>query len=128
MADDIDVTINNLYLYVPNLIPNVETQVVFNEATQSKYKISYDENYTERRVISDQITQLDIGSSRHIRSPKYMIGAHQTRIRADTANKNNNISIFDNLNLRKYYVEIDGVRYPRDSALMNYEEKDYIEQ
>ena len=36
MADDIIVTINNLYLYVPNLIPNVETQVMFNEATQNK--------------------------------------------------------------------------------------------
>ena len=28
MADDIKVTINNLYLYVPKLIPNVETQVM----------------------------------------------------------------------------------------------------
>ena len=35
MADDINVTINNLYLYVPNLIPSVETQVMFNEATQN---------------------------------------------------------------------------------------------
>ena len=48
----------------------------------------------------------------HVNSPKYLIGAHQTRIRADTANKNNNIAIFDNLNLQKYYVEIDSVRYP----------------
>ena len=60
MADDINVTINHLYLYVPNLIPNVETQVTFNEATQNNYKISFDEWYTERRVISDTITQLDI--------------------------------------------------------------------
>ena len=36
MADDINVTINNLYLYVPNLIPNVETHVMFNEATQKQ--------------------------------------------------------------------------------------------
>ena len=43
MADDIYVTIINLYLYVPSLIPNVETQVRFNEATQNGYKISYDE-------------------------------------------------------------------------------------
>ena len=51
MADDINVTINNLYLYVPNLIPNVETQLMFNEATQNNYKISFDEWYTERRAI-----------------------------------------------------------------------------
>ena len=39
MTDDIDVTINNLYLYIPNLIPSVETQLMFNEATQNNYKI-----------------------------------------------------------------------------------------
>ena len=128
MADDINVTINNLYLYAPNLKPNVETQVRFKEATQNIYKISYDEYYPERRVTSDMITQADIGSSQQVNSPKYLIGAHQTRARADTANKNNNIAIFDNLNLHKYYVEIDGVRYPRDSVLVNCEQNDYIEQ
>ena len=35
MVDDIDVTINSLYLYIPNLIPSVETQLMFNEATQN---------------------------------------------------------------------------------------------
>ena len=76
MTDDINVTINNLYLYVPNLIPAVETQVMFNEATQNNYKISYDEWFTERAVISDTITQLDIGSSQNVKSPKYLVGAH----------------------------------------------------
>ena len=127
MADDMNVTINSLYLYVPNLIPSVETQVMFNEATQNNYKITFDECYTERRVISETITQMDIGTSKHVNSPKYLIGAHQTRTRADTANKNNNIAIFDNLNLQKCYVEIDSVRYPRDSVLVNCEQNDYIE-
>ena len=128
MADNINVTINNLYLYVPNLLPNVETQVMFNEATQNKYKISFDEWYTERRVISDTITQLAIGTSQHVNSPKNLFGAYQTRTRADTAIKNKNIAIFDNHNLQKYYVEIDSIRYPRDSVLVNYEQNDYIEQ
>ena len=58
MTDDINVTINNLYLYVPKSIPSAETQVMFNEATQNNYKISHDEWFTERRIISDTITQL----------------------------------------------------------------------
>ena len=66
MTDDINVTINNLYLYVPTLTPSVATQVLFNEATQNNYKISYDEWFTERRIISDTITQLDIGSSQNV--------------------------------------------------------------
>ena len=71
MADDINVTTNHLYLYVPNLIPSVETQVMLNEATQINYKISFDEWYSERRLISDTITQLDIGTFQHVNSPKY---------------------------------------------------------
>ena len=50
------------------------------------------------------------------------------RIRADTANKSNNIATFDDLNLQKYYIEIDSVRYPRDSVLVIYKQIDYIEQ
>ena len=74
------------------------------------------------------IARADIGSSQQICSPKYLIGAHQTLARADTANKNNNIAIFDNLDLRKHYVEIDGQRYLRNKSHMNKEENDYIEQ
>ena len=128
MADDINVTINKLYLNVSNLIPNVETQVMFNEATQNKYKISFDEWYTERRVKSDQITQVSNGTSQQVSSSKHLIGAHQTRARADTANKNNNIAVFDNLSLQKFYVEIDSIRYPRDSVLVIYGQSDYIEK
>ena len=36
--------------------------------------------------------------------------------------------MFDNLDLRKYFIEIDGQRYPRDSSVMNYEQNDYFEQ
>ena len=57
MGDDINVTINNLYLFIPNLIPSVETQLMFNEATQKIHKITFDEYYTERRLISDMIVK-----------------------------------------------------------------------
>ena len=124
MADDTNVTINSLYLYVPNQIPKVETQVMVNEATQKNKKISYDECYTGRRIISDMITQAYIGSSQQVKSPIYLFGAYQTRARADTADKNSNIAIFDKLGLRIYNVEIDGQRYPRDSSPMTYEEDD----
>ena len=128
MADDVNVTINNLYLFLPNLIPSVETQLMFNEATQNNYKISFDEYYTERRVISDMIVQHDIGSAQQVIAPKNLICAHQTKERMDGANKNKNNAIFDHLNLRNYFVEIDSIRYTRDSLLINYVENDYIEQ
>ena len=128
MTDDINVAINNWYLFVSNLIPSVQTQVMFSEATQNNYKIFFDEWFTERRIISDQITQLDIGSSQSVQSPKYLIGAHETKDSIDAPISTKNVSIFDNLDLRKYYFEIDGQRYHRESSLMNYERNDHIEQ
>ena len=35
MEDGIIVTINNLYLFIPILTPSVDTQLMFNEATQN---------------------------------------------------------------------------------------------
>ena len=43
MADDINVTNKNLYLFVPNLLPSVETQLMFNGTTQNFFKISFEE-------------------------------------------------------------------------------------
>ena len=74
------------------------------------------------------IVQHDIGSAQQVNSPKYLICAHQTKDRTNAPDKKINIAIFDNLDLRKYHVEIDSLRYPRDRLLLNYEQNDYIEQ
>ena len=87
MADDINVTINSLYLFVQNLIPSVETQLMFNEATQNNFKISFDKWYTERRLISNLLVQHDIGSAQQVNSPKYLFSAHQTNLRTSTPDK-----------------------------------------
>ena len=79
MDDDINVTIFNLCLFVPKLFPTVQTQLMSNEDTQNSYKISFDEWYTERRVLSDMIVQHKIGSSQQVNSPKVLICAHQTK-------------------------------------------------
>ena len=68
--DDINVTNNYLYLFIPKLKPSVETQLMFNEATQNNYKKSYDDYFTERQVKSDLLVQHDIGSAQQMKSPK----------------------------------------------------------
>ena len=87
LADDINVTFNYLYLFIPNLILSVETQLMFNEATQNNYKISYDDWYTERRVISDLLVQHDIELAHQVNSPNYKISIHQPKDRILTPNK-----------------------------------------
>ena len=128
IGDNINATINSLYLYVPILIPNTETQLMFIESIQNNYRIFFDDWFTERRVVSDMITQIDKGSAQSVNSPKYLITAHQTAARLNAPDKGINVSRFDNLNVRKYVVEIDGVLYPRDGVLTNYPENDYIDQ
>ena len=110
------------------MIPTTETQLMFNESIQNNYRIFFDDCYTERRVVSDTITQIDIGSAQSVNSPKFLIASHQTAARLNAPDKLLNISRFDNLNVRKYFAEIDSVRYPRDGVLTNYGENDYIDQ
>ena len=74
------------------------------------------------------IVQHDIVSAQEVESPKYLISAHQTKDRANAPNKKVNMAILNNLDLRIYHVEIDSLRYPRDSLFKNYEQSDYIER
>ena len=128
IADDINVTINNLYLFVPVLIPNSQTQVMFNEAIMNNYTITFDSWYTERKISNaGRELQVDIGSAQQINSPKYLISAFQTNART-TPNKAANPAIFDDNHVTKYFVEIHGVRYPKDGVLINFEENSYLDQ
>ena len=43
IGDNINVTINSLYLFVPTLIPTTETQLMFNESIQNIYRIFSDD-------------------------------------------------------------------------------------
>ena len=65
----------------------------------------------------------------------YFIAAHQKTQRPDPANPANNLSndrfkhaIIDHAGVRKYYSEIDGVRYPKNPVLVNFVENIYLEQ
>ena len=89
MDDDINVTINSLYLYIPNLMPSVETQLMFNEKFQNLYKISFDEWYTKRRLISDLLVHKYIALAQQMNSPKYLISAQQTSLGTTTPDKEN---------------------------------------
>ena len=52
----------------------------------------------------------------------------QTAVRIGALNKANNVAVFDKPNVRKYHVDIDGVRYPRDDVSIDYTSNDYVDQ
>ena len=128
IANDITVTINSLYLYVPKLIPSTSTQLIFNEAFMNNYTITFDSWYTERKISNDgRELQIHVASAQGINSPKYLISAFQTNART-TPNKASNPAIFDHNNVTKYFVEIDGIRYPKDGVLSNFRENSFLDQ
>ena len=134
--DDVNVTIISISLYILQLIPSPETQIIFNEAISQTFTLSYESWTTDRKPVDTaREFQLDISSASNINSPLYLIAAHQKTQRADPANPANNLSnnrfnnaIFDYVNVRKYYSEIDGIRYPKNPVMVNYEENNYLEQ
>ena len=99
------------------LIPSPETQSNFNNFIKVSFTLSFDSCTTDRRVIDTQLEyQLDFGSAHKIDSPKYLVATHQTSDRSASPHKANNTSLFANLTVRKYSVEIGGIRYPIDSV------------
>ena len=104
IAGDINVTSDSLYLFVPVLIPNTETQVMFNESVKNNNTITYDSWYTERKLSTDgDELQVDIGSAQNVTSPKFLIATFQTIDRVGAHNKANNIAIFDHVIVNKYF-------------------------
>ena len=128
VADDINVTINSLYLFVPIITPNTDEQVIFNESIKNKDTLKYDSWHTERKIVTDgNEFQVEKSSSQNTNSPKYLIAAHQTEARIATTNKGNNIAIFDHVDVKKNFVELDGYRYPKETVLTIYTENDYLD-
>ena len=132
--NDVNVTINSISLFIPQLIPSPETQVIFNEAISQTFTLSYESWTTDRKPVDTaREFQVDISSASNINSPLYLIAAHQKTQRLDAAgnvfpNNRFNNAIFDHVNVRKYYSEIDGIRYPKNPVMVNFEENIYLEQ
>ena len=129
MANDINVTISILYLYVSMLIPNSDSQVMFNESIESNYTITYDSWYVERKISTDgNEFHVGIGSAQHINIPGNLLPSFQKSDRILTPYKNYNTAFFDNVNVKKYLSEFDGARFPKGAVLTNFPEIDYLDQ
>ena len=101
---------------------------MFIETIQMIYRIIYDDWSSERRLVTDSIHQIDIGSTQSVKSRKNLFCSHQTAIRLNAPNENEFISFIDHLDVRKYLLETDGYRYPADCVLTYYDSIDYVDQ
>ena len=127
LGDDNKVNFDKLILYVLILIPDAQTQIMFNDSIENSFTLSFDSWSSDRKTVGTLLEyQVDIGSAQNINSPKYLLVAHQTAVTIGVPNKANNFAVFDNLNVRKDHV--DGVRYPRYGVSIEYGLTDYVDQ
>ena len=130
-GNDVNVTINSIYLYIPSLVPSAEQQQMFNEAIRENFTLSFDAWVTDRKPVNTgNEYQLDIGSASNINIPLYLIVAHQKTQRENPARPPNqfNNAVFDHVDVKRYFVEIDGVRYPKDPVETNFSDNRYLDQ
>ena len=129
LGDDINVNFDKLYLCVPILFPDAQTLIMFNDSIKNCFTLSFDSWSTHRKPVDTQLEyQVDIGGAQIISSPKHLTVAHQTASRMRVSNKALNVAVFDNVNVRKYHVDIDGVRYPRGGVSIDYASNVYVDQ
>ena len=51
-GNDVNVTINSIYLYIPSLVPSAEQQQMFNEAIRENFTLSFDAWVTDRKPVN----------------------------------------------------------------------------
>ena len=86
---------------------------------------------TDRKPVSTgNEYQLDIGSASKINIPLYLIVAHQKTQRNNPAKPAKQFinAVSDHVDVKRYFVEIDGVRYPKDPVETNFSETKYLDQ
>ena len=130
-VNNVNIRINSIYLYIPSLVPSAEQQQMFNEAIRENFTLSFDAWVTDRKPVNTgNEYQLDIGSASNINIPLYLIVAHQKTQRENPARPPNqfNNAVFDHVNVKRYFVEIDGVRYPKDPVETNFPDNRYLDQ
>ena len=92
-----------------------------NKSIKDCFTLCFDSWTTDKKVVTrGSENQNDIGSAVKVNSAKYLIAAQGTEIRTSFAIKANNVPVFDGRDIRKFSVELDGVRYPRESIDVEY--------
>ena len=128
-GDEITVKITSLYQHVPKLIPDAQTQVLFNDSIRNSFTLSFDSWFTDRKPVDTGLEfQVNIGSAQNVNRPKYLIVAHQSLARIEIPNKLNKIAFFDKVDFRNLFVEMDGIRYLEGSVIINNAETNYLDQ
>ena len=102
---------------------------MFNDCIENRLTLSFDSWTTDRKVVYNGLDfHVDIGSAHKINSPKYLIAVRQSPARIGTSNEGKIRAVFNNLDVCKYFCDIDRIRYPKDSVNINYDANEYLDE
>ena len=102
---------------------------MFDDSIKNNFTLSFDSWSTDRKTVNTQLEyQVDIGTAQNINSSKYLIVFRQTAARVGVPNEKFIFAIFDNLKVRHYPIDINGVRYLRDGVNIDYTSDDYLDR
>ena len=77
-----------IFLFVPILISDAQTQIIFKDSFKTSFILSFDSRSTDRKTIDIQTEyQDDIESAEEINSSNSRIVAHQTAVRVRVPNE-----------------------------------------
>ena len=130
-GNDVSLTINSVYLCIPSLVPSAEQQQIFNESIRRNFTLSFDDWVTDKKPVNTgNEYELDTGSASNIDIPLYPIIPHRKTQRENPPRPPNqfNIAVFDHVDVKRYFVEIDGVRYPKSPVEANFSDNKYLDQ
>ena len=111
IVDGITVTTNVLNLFIPTLLPDSTTQVLFKDSIEKSFTSAFDSWPTDKIVVNNGLEfQVDIGSAHKINSLKHLIANHQTIARVGTSYEDKNKAVFDIIDVRNCCCGTDGIR------------------
>ena len=100
---------------------------MFSESISNSFTLSSDSWTKDRQTVdTQQVYQLEVGSSSKLNSPKELFGARHTQNRVAPANKATNIAFVDHVDVRKDFPEMDGICYPQDLIDVDYATNEYL--
>ena len=129
-GNDIKVSIKSLMVYKPTSALTPEIIVMFKQSIRKNFTLSFYPKTTDRKPVNTgNQYQVDIGSASNVKPPLYLLEVQQQTPRENPARSRNqlNNAIFDNVNVGKYLVVIDGIRYPRNPIDVKNPENIYLD-
>ena len=130
--DNVDIVPNiSLYLFIPSLFPFRKQQQIFNEPIERSCTLSFYSWVTDRKPVNTvNEHQLDVKRASNIIVPLYIKAALQETQGDNPARPPNqfNKALFDNVGMKRYFVHVDSVWYPKDENETNCAVSKYFDQ